>query len=285
MKFGLLGPDGTFSAEAGHNYLKRKKFKSKFKFYTTISGCFTGIEKGEIDLAIVPLLSSSGGAAWVNETLQNLREKKFMIYDEEILKIDMCLASISKINIKKIKFIHSKDKALEQCMKKINEIGAQTIPENSTATAAEKIKKLNDPTRAVIIPKRTAEIYDLTILEEAIQDKNNNQTKFAVIGKKDNIPTGNDKTTLIFEFANGEKGKVTTRAGLLYSFLKELEKEKISMTYIQSIPKDGSLEEFTFYCDIIGHRKDIKIVRALKEIRKNVDLKYLKVLGSYPMYN
>ena len=74
------------------------------------------------------------------------------------------------------------------------------------------------------------------------------------------------------------------RPYLLYELLGEFASREISLAYLQSLPKEGSLEEFTFYAEIFGHRTNEKIKEAFHFISKKNFLSYWKVLGSYPRH-
>jgi len=280
IKLGLLGPDGTFTAEAGIEYSMRRELEPEMVWYKTIEECFAAVEEDEVDRAVVPILNSTRGASWVNETLKRLRDSDVMIYDEQILQIRHNLAALPGVGLEDIRYIHSKDKALQQCRKNLLRLCpyAEFRDESSTAAAAQKIRKLNERQRSALVPKRAAELYNLEILAEDVQDYPNNKTRFIVISRHDNEPTGKDKTTAIFEFHGVD------RPSLLYNIMKELAERNISLAYLQSIPKDGELDEFTFYCDIHGHRKDRLMSEAIKTIERDENLSYWKVLGSYPIF-
>ena len=81
----------------------------------------------------------------------------------------------------------------------------------------------------------------------------------------------------MFEF------KDVARSGILVDVLKEFSSREISLAYLQSLPKEGSLDEFTFYCDILGHREDENVREALRIIGDYKNLAFFKILGSYPV--
>ena len=257
---------------------KKQNIKPEIILYKTIEDCFDAVDKKEVEIAIVPILNSTSTAAWVNQTLGRLRNNGAMIYGEQVLKIRHNLAVVPGTKKENIRYIHSKDKALQQCTKYLSKYDIELVNATSTAAAAQDILSLEDSIyRAAVVPQRAVDLYGLEILEKDIQDDPNNKTKFIVISNKDHKPTGNDKTTAMFEFKDVEN------ASLLYNVLKEFAKRGISLGYIQSIPK-ASLDEFTFYMDIIGHRKDKEVDEALKAIEANKDLSFWRVLGSYPIF-
>ena len=280
IQMGLLGPDGTFTSQAGYDYIKRRGIEPQVRWYDSIEQCFDGVDDNEVTHAIVPILNSTSRAAWVNETLEHLRNNSVVIYDEQILPIRHNLAAIPGTKLSQVRFVYSKDNALQQCAKHLAEIVsvAELKDMSSTAAAGEHIKKLGSPNYAAVVPMRAVELYGLEVLAQDIQDNPHNKTRFIVISKHDHEPTGKDKTTAIFEFKHVED------PGLLCDLLEELKKRNISLCYIQSIPKEGELTDFTFYVDIMAHRKDSDMAEALREIEKKDYLSYWRVLGSYPIF-
>lgn len=281
FSLGALGPDGTFTSEAAFDYLERKRLEADVEFYETIAKSVEGICRGDVDRSIVPILNSTKSASWVNETLKYLQDfDDIKIYDEQNLRIEHNLASLPDSKPEDITYVHSKDEALEQCRENLSELcpGANSIPEDSTAKAAKVVSELNEKNRAAVVPERAAEKYGLEILSRRIQDRDKNKTRFLVLAEEDHEPTGHDKTTVIFEYENVRK------PNLLVNDLEEFSRRGISLAYLQSIPKDGKLDEFTFYCDIYGHRNDEEMKEALDSLKNDETLSYYKLLGSYPEF-
>ena len=187
MKIGLLGPDGTFTAEAGFRYCKKKNMKTEIIWYNSIEKCFDGVDKEEVERAVVPILNSTADASWVNETLKKLRNNGAVICDEQILDIRHNLLVLPRTKLEDIVYIHSKDKAIQQCKKYLSRYlsKAELVNENSTAYAAMKIKEIGEKSRAAIATLRAAELYGLKVLGRGIQDDQRNKTRFIVVGKKD----------------------------------------------------------------------------------------------------
>ena len=183
IRLALLGPDGTFTAEAGMDYIKRRGISAEIKWYRKIEDCFDAVEKQEADRAMVPILNSTTTAAWINETLKKLRDNHVMIYDEYILPIRHHLAALPGAATEGIRYVHSKDKAFQQCENSLSRLfkDVDFIYENSTAAAAQTVKGLNARDRAAVAPFRAVELYGLEILEKDIQDDPRNKTRFIAV--------------------------------------------------------------------------------------------------------
>jgi prephenate dehydratase len=168
LRLGLLGPDGTYSSEAGVNYLKRKSIKADIYYCETISDCFNSLKNQEVDIIIVPSVNSIIGQ--VQETVSNLDRQR--VLDCERLQINLHLAGYS------LRYVHTKQEAADQCKKRVSQMNSRIIYENSTVIGAIKAKRKH---RSAIVSSRAAEIYGLPILEKNIQDVKDNFTEFLVL--------------------------------------------------------------------------------------------------------
>ena len=91
----------------------------------------------------------------------------------------------------------------------------------------------------------------------------------------DDAPTGRDKTSLAFTFADD-------RPGLLYEVLGEFARYSINLAKIESRPSKEALGRYVFLVDLEGHRQDKLIVSVLAQVQARTS--FFKVLGSYPKY-
>jgi prephenate dehydratase len=129
-------------------------------------------------------------------------------------------------------------------------------------------------TAAAISSRRAAQIFAATIIDANIEDVSNNQTRFVVLSESDHVPTGNDRTSICFDFSQDAPG-------VLFDTLGELARRNINMIKIESRPDKRSLGQYVFLVDLEGHREDEVIRDALEGIRSHVSM--FKILGSYPI--
>jgi len=118
-----------------------------------------------------------------------------------------------------------------------------------------------------------AKVYEVPIIRENIQDMAHNMTRFFVIAKQDVPPTGKDKTSLIFS--------IKDKVGALHDMLVPFRKLGINLTKIESRPSKKKAWDYYFFVDLIGHREDAKVKKALDQLEGMC--KYLKIVGSYPL--
>lgn len=267
LNVAYLGPAGTFTHSAlleiftdAVNAIAQK----------TIPDVFDEVERGAADFGVVPVENSTEGA--VTYTLDELLDSDLKIVSEKFLRITHSLVGICD-DLKKIKKLYSHPQPLGQCKTWLrNHLpNVEIIQVNSTSKAAETASW--DKFSAAIASDVAAEIYKLKVLVRGIEDSRNNFTRFLVIGKKDNPPTGNDKTSIVCS--------VKDRPGALYEMLKPFHDAKINMTKIESRPDKKKMWAYNFFIDFIGHREDAVVKEALEKMQECTI--FLKILGSYPV--
>ena len=131
---------------------------------------------------------------------------------------------------------------------------------------------MNKNNVACIASKNAAEIFDVPVIQEGIEDTANNYTRFLVFSKEKNDRTENSKTSIIFS--------VKHESGALYQIVNEFYQQKINLTKIESRPNKNTAWEYNFYVDFEGHKDDSAIKDVLQKLRDNTT--FLKILGSYP---
>jgi len=269
-----LGPSGTYSEEAALIYTRNNELLLSPK--KTIYDVLDYVENSDNNKGIVPIENSRVGT--ILETIDFLiNSKNLYINKEVLLPIEACLITKNTISdLSKIKEIISKPEAINQCnlwikQNLIKNIKLTEYP--STAEAVSDLKNL-DNSVAAIANARSADINNCNIAVRGIQDYKNNITRFAIVSNYQNDRSGNDKTSIAFDF------KVSDEAGLLFKALECFAKRNINLAKIESRPKGNEIGNYIFIIDFDGHVKDVEISEALDELSKITSL--LKVLGSYP---
>ena len=181
-------------------------------------------------------------------------------------------------DISEISHVFSHGQSLAQCHEWLNRVlpTVQREAVTSNAFAAQMIHDLvaTDGTfAAAIASKRAAELFDLNILAENIEDDPKNTTRFLVLGKHDVAASGEDKTSLAISTKN--------KPGAMVGLLEPLSRHGVSMTKLESRPSKQGLWDYVFYIDIEGHQTDEKVKAALVDLNDRASV--VKVLGSYPV--
>lgn len=268
----FLGPLGTYSEEAA---LKQFGVGRNAVVCGSIDEVFRTIEAGQADYGIVPVENSNEGA--VGLTLDLLLTSPLKICGEVTIPIHHCLLS-KQTDIYQISHVFSHSQSLAQCHEWLNKMlpKAEREAVTSNARAAQMIHDLisTDGTfAAAIASKRAAELFNLNILAENIEDDPRNTTRFLVLSKHDVAPSGQDKTSLVMAAKN--------QPGAILSLLEPLALHGVSMTKLESRPAKVGMWEYVFYVDIEGHLQDQKVAEAVSDIGNRAS--YLKHLGSYPV--
>jgi len=268
FKVAYLGPVATFTHLAAI-----KKFGKNTEFIPCIGidEVFFNVSKQKAKYGVVPVENSIEGA--VNYTLDMFVDSDLKICAEIILEITHSLMVNKNVrSFKGIKNIYSHPQVFSQCRKWLqdNFPRAEFVPCSTTSRAAELAKKNRHS--ACIGSKAVASVYGLKVLAENIEDKPFNITRFLVIAKEDALPTGNDKTSLIFS--------VKDRVGALYDALYAFRKNRVNLTKIESRPSKKKAWDYYFFVDLEGHRNVVKVKQALKSLEKRAQ--FVKILGSYP---
>jgi len=272
LSIAFLGPLGTYTEEAA---LKQFGQGRNAIVCGTIDEVFRTLEADQADYAVVPVENSTEGA--VGLTLDLLLSSTLKICGEVTLPIHHCLLS-KQTDISQISHVFSHGQSLSQCHEWLN----RTLPMvnreavTSNAYAAQMIHDLvaTDGTfAAAIASQRAAELFNLNILAENIEDDPKNTTRFLVLGKHDVAASGKDKTSLALSTKN--------KPGAMFDLLEPLSRHGVSMTKLESRPSKQGLWDYVFYIDIEGHQTDAKVAAAIADLTQRASV--VKVLGSYPV--
>lgn len=272
-KIFYLGPAGTFTDKARSVFCENFSLENIGKVpVCSISKGFDLLKKNENSLLILPIENSVEGM--VRETTDNLialENPNIKIIAEHVITVEQNLIGFAK-NISEVKTIISHPQAIAQCRKYLFENFQETNLQYSSSTASA-ISSLNKekPEIAGIGSSYCAQMYGVPIITKNINDKQNNQTRFIMIGEQTVRKQQNSKTAITFTTSN--------TPGALNKILSIFEQYNINMTQIESRPSKTCLGDYTFLIEIDGHFQDDMILKALFEAIKNT--KTFKHLGSY----
>ena len=236
---------------------------------STFANALKNTETDASDYSILPVENSLEGS--VGESNDLLLSTKLHVTGEVYHRIHHCLIGIGAIG--DIDTVYSHTQALGQCRQFIQENSLKTIPSYDTAGSVKIIKDLNKNNVACIASKDAAEIFDVPVIKDGIEDNTNNYTRFLILSKKPvETVKSNAKTSIIFS--------VKHEAGALYQIINEFYQHKINLTKIESRPNKNTAWEYNFYVDFEGLQDDSAVKDVLQKLRDNTT--FLKILGSYP---
>jgi chorismate mutase/prephenate dehydratase len=269
LKVAYLGPEGTFTQSA---VLKHFGHSVHALSVATIDEVFHEVEAGTADFGVAPIENSSEGTVNIH-TLDMFLTSPLKVCGEIELRIHQNLMGRMEA-IKDIKRICSHPQSLAQCRgwlaQHLPEI--ETIPVASNAEAARRAR--DEEGTAALAGESAASVYGLRILYSAIEDREDNSTRFVVVGRKLFPASGSDKTSILVS-ASGTEGP-----GVLLHLLGPLARHGVNMTRIESRPSRKRKWDYVFFVDLDGHAEDEPVRKALEEIKSKASL--FKVLGAYP---
>jgi chorismate mutase/prephenate dehydratase len=269
LKVGFLGPEGTFTQNAVFKHFGHSVRALPFH---TIDEVFQEVESGAADFGVVPIENSTEGS--VNNTLDMFLTSPLKISGEIELRIEQHLLG-QMIGLDNIERICAHEQSLAQCRGWLREYLPQVELIGMSSNAAGARRARDEAGTAAIGPDVAADVYDLKIMVNSIQDRRDNSTRFLVVGRKLLSPSGADKTTLLVSTSDTAGG-----AGVLHTLLKPLADHQVNMTFIESRPSQRQNWDYVFFIDVEGHADESPLADALQILEKESSL--YRVLGAYP---
>ncbi|MBI4038451.1 prephenate dehydratase [Candidatus Daviesbacteria bacterium] len=189
LTFGIQGGIGSFNEEAIQYYLKKEGIKKyRIKYLYTSENVLRALHKGDIDRGQLAIHNSVGGI--VDESIEAMANYKFKIIEEFAIKISHALMIRKDATFSEITTIMTHPQVLAQCkgtlVKKYPHI-KQTSGEKALIDHAVVAKHLSEgklpKNIATMGSKVIAEIYDLQIIEDNLQDAEENYTSFLQVAR------------------------------------------------------------------------------------------------------
>ncbi len=262
----FLGPPGTYSEQAALQHFGNA---IEGMACASIDEVFRAAEAGTADFGVVPIENSTEGT--INRTLDLLLQTPLIISGELSIPVHHSLMTKAG-SMDGIRRICAHSQALAQCQTWLNQ-RFPNIERQAVASNGEAAKMAaDDPATAAVASEMAGQKYNLQVVHAHIQDDPHNRTRFAVIGRLQTVPSGNDQTSLALSVKN--------QAGAVYRMLAPLAKHGVSMTRFESRPARTGSWEYNFFIDVEGHALDEKVAKALVELREHAA--FFKLLGSYP---
>ncbi len=269
LKVAYLGPEGTFTQSAVFKHFGHSVHALAVP---TIDEVFQEVESGTADFGVAPIENSSEGTVNIH-TLDMFLTSPLKICGEIELRIHQHLMGRMH-DIKDVKRVCSHPQSLAQCRGWLAQhlADVEKVPVVSNAEAARRAR--DEEGTAALAGEAAAKVYGLRILFNTVEDRDDNTTRFVVVGRKLFPTSGKDKTSIVVSAAETEE------PGVLLHLLAPLSRHGVNMTRIESRPSRKRKWDYVFFLDLDGHAEDAHVSKALEEIRAKASL--FKVLGSFP---
>lgn len=189
ITYGIQGGKGSFNEEAILYFLDRDKITNyKIKYLYTSENVLEALHMGEIDRGQFAIHNSVGGI--VEESIHAMAKYKFNILGEFAIKISHALMVRKDINFGEITTIMSHPQVFAQCkqtlMKKYPDLkqisGERELIDHAMVAKYLSENKLGKHI-ATMGSRVLAELYDLKIIEDNLQDAKENYTSFLSVGR------------------------------------------------------------------------------------------------------
>lgn len=227
---------------------------------------FDGVKEGYYDYGIVPVENTLGGVVGPVNSL--LISTTLHVTGAVEFSIEHCLLALPEANHREIKTVYSHPQALSQCRQFLARNNLEPASYYDTAGAVRMVADSHSTTSAAIAGKFAAELYNMEILKEHIEDLPENKTRFLILSKNENKKEGG-KCSVLFNTEH--------KSGTLYNVLKVFADAALNLTRIESIPDDPG--KYAFFLDFIGNKKDDNTRKAIKEV-ESITANF-RLLGCY----
>ncbi|HBK70313.1 MAG TPA: prephenate dehydratase [Flavobacteriaceae bacterium] len=230
------------------------------------------INNNTVDGAVMAIENSLAGSILPNYAL--IDEFDLKIQGEVHLPIHHHLMALEGQALSDIKEVWSHPMAILQCRKFFRQHPhIKLVEETDTAEVAQQIQNKQLKGIAAIASKKAAEIYNLSIIENKIQTRKENYTRFFILKKK-NGEIEKSKTI------NKASIKFITKheTGNLSDVLAVFSGFNMNLSKIQSLPIIDKPWNYAFFADIVFDDEQL-FKEAISQIETKVS--YLKILGKY----
>jgi 3-deoxy-7-phosphoheptulonate synthase len=263
----FIGEFGAYSHKAALAYFGDEITPVPMKGFKDI---FAAVASGRVEYGVIPLENSLSGS--IHENFDLLQAYDLKIIGELTLRIQHVLIAHKGAVKEQILQVMAPPPALAQCHHYLDQYPwMEPVPVGATSQAVKIVKDSQDTGCAAIASAMAAQIFDMQIIDDSIEDDPRNFTRFAVISgthkEKENV----EKTSIIFSTGN--------KPGALFQVMKVFSDYGINLVKLESRPIYGKPWEYMFYADLeadILHKDLASMVKSLKE-----NTETFRILGRY----
>ena len=240
------------------------------QYFRHFEGVLQAVQSGMCQYGILPIENSSYGS--VTQVYDLMQQYKFSIARSIKLLISHSLLAKPGTQFKDIKEIFSHEQAIGQCsafFRKHQDIKV-TVCEN-TAIAARMVADSERNDVAAISSRNCADLYDLSIIDQDLQNNAFNYTRFICISRKMEIYPGANKISIITT--------VNHTPGSLHELLAKFSTLGVNLSKLESRPIPGKDFEFMFYFDFDASVYSADVIHLLSDLEAGNET--FVFLGSY----
>ena len=268
MKVAYSGTEGAFAHIAANKlYPNAKKVA-----FSDFSSAYQAVEKGECDVAVLPVENSYNGE--VGQVTDLMFSGSLYVNGMFDLPITQDLLAKDGARIENIREVVSHPQAFGQCAEYIKKHGFVCHEFANTALAAKWVADSDDMTIAAIGSREAADIFGLTVLDHDINESKRNSTRFAIFSRVANKRIAKDSgvhSILLFTVRN--------EAGALARAIDVIGQHGFNMRTLRSRPMKELLWEYYFYVELEGNIQSEEGTSLLESLGEFCDK--LRFAGTY----
>jgi len=276
LQVAFQGEPGAYSELAAFEHFRGQITTLPCKTFEEVFALTSEEQQPDI-VGLLPIENSLAGSIHRNYDL--MLRHDLHIVSEYHLRVSHCLMALPGVEVGDIQRVHSHPQALAQCEANLTKMGIEIVAEADTAGSARLLRERDDRQAAALASRRAADVYQLEVLKEHMEDNPANYTRFLALAKNplqvDDPEAGDYKTSIVFSLHN--------QPGVLFKSLSVFALREIDLTKIESRPIPGQLWEYMFYVDFVGHAQALDPSRALDNLGEFAP--FLRTLGSYPRHH
>lgn len=238
-------------------------------YFDSFDGVFNAVEKGMCEYGVLPIENSTAGS--VTQVYDLMEKHSFHIVGARKLRIDHRLMRKAGAT-GPIRDVVSHEQALRQC----SDFFAahpeyHAVPMANTAVAAEYVATTDRDDVAVIASKVCADLYNLQIVSDSINNVQSNYTRFICISRNLEVYPDARKISITCSLPH--------EAGTLNSIISRLAIAGINLCKLESRPIPGREFEFRFFFDMEADLHDPEIIKLICELEARTER--FVFLGAY----
>ncbi len=260
------GVEGAYSQSAADRVFPF----ADITYMRTFEGVFQAVESGLCRFGVLPIENSAHGS--VTQVYDLMKSHRFFIVRSVRLHISHDLMVLPGTRLEDIRAVTSHEQAIGQCSRFLASLPDVKVRlSENTAVAARLVAESGDRTLAAISQEDCASLYGLEILRRAVQNTDNNHTRFIVIEKQPRVYPGASRISMQFSTPH--------TPGALAGVMSRFSAMGLNLTKLESRPVEGSDFHYLFYVDLEASLRDPAVRRMLHSLKK--DLPLFTFLGSY----
>ncbi len=229
-----LGPEGTYTQEACGKFFENKGF---YRPYKTVNDAVKALINKESNYAVIPQENTIGGAV-IDYVDTLIAQTGISVIGEVELPINQNLLACKQTKLSDIKTVYSHKQGIAQGKEWLNKNlpDAKVIEVSSTAQGAKMVSESKNLSSAAIASVACAQVYNLNVLAESIQNNKNNITRFYVLSRREPMSTCSDRLAFI---AIGS-------AKYLPNLMKIMEEQEMTLISIHDRPLKTELGQYYY---------------------------------------